>query len=86
MLRSDLCDYSDAYIVLKGRISLAGTDNDNRRNKKLRLNNNASFRTYMQKIYKTFIGNAGDLDIVVLIYNDNYFITSESFWSCYRDK
>ena len=35
MLRSDLCDYSDAYIVVKGRISVTGTENADRRNKKL---------------------------------------------------
>ena len=33
MLRSDLCYYSDAYIVVKGRISVTGTDNANRRKK-----------------------------------------------------
>ena len=26
VLRSDLCDYSDAYIVVKGRISVRGTN------------------------------------------------------------
>ena len=35
MLRSDLCDYSDAYIVVKEGTSVTGTDNANRRNKKL---------------------------------------------------
>ena len=35
MLRSDLYDYSDAYIAVKGRISGTGIDNANRRNKKL---------------------------------------------------
>ena len=29
MLRSDLCDYSNAYIVMKGRITVAGTNNGN---------------------------------------------------------
>ena len=29
MLRSELCDYSNAYIVVKGKISDADTDNDN---------------------------------------------------------
>ena len=43
MLRSDLCDYSDAYIVVKGRISVTGTNNANRRNKKLTFKNNAPF-------------------------------------------
>ena len=32
MLRSDLCNYSDAYIVLKGRITIADTNNGNTRN------------------------------------------------------
>ena len=33
MLRSDLCDYSDAYIAGKGAITGMGTNNDSRRNK-----------------------------------------------------
>ena len=86
MLRSCLCDYSDAYIVLKGTISLTGTDNAKRRNRKVTLKNNISFRRYMPKIYKKFTCNEGDLDIHVLIYNNSYSITSESFWNCYRDK
>ena len=34
MLKSDLCDYSNAYIVVKGRISVTGTNAANRKNKK----------------------------------------------------
>ena len=45
MLRSDLCYYSDAYIVVKGRISVAGNDPANRRNKKVTFKNNAPFRS-----------------------------------------
>ena len=37
MIRSDLCDYSDVYTVVKERISITGTNNDNRRNRKLAL-------------------------------------------------
>ena len=48
MLRSDLCDYSDAYIVVKGRISVTGTNNANRRNKKLTFKNNAPFTTMLK--------------------------------------
>ena len=33
MLRSDLCDYSDAYIVMKGRTSVTGINAANKRNK-----------------------------------------------------
>ena len=31
MLRSDLCNYSDVYIVVKGTISVTGTNDANRR-------------------------------------------------------
>ena len=47
MLRSDLCDYSDAYIVVKGRIGVRGTNDANRTNKKLTFKNNAPFRTFI---------------------------------------
>ena len=77
----DLCDYS----VVKGRISVTGADNANRRNKKLTLKNNASIRSCILKTNNTFIGNAEDLDNVMLIYNilehsDNYSMTSGSLW------
>ena len=32
MLRPDLCDYSDAYIAVKGRISVRGTNDANKKN------------------------------------------------------
>ena len=34
VLRTNLCDYSDAYIVVKGRASVRGTNGANRINKK----------------------------------------------------
>ena len=40
MLRSDFCDYSDVCIDIKGKISVTGTNDNNRRNKKLNLKNN----------------------------------------------
>ena len=43
MLRSDLCDYSDAYIVVKGDITLEGDNDANKRNKNLAFKNNAPF-------------------------------------------
>ena len=69
MLRSNLFDYSDAYIVVKGRISVWGTNDANKRNKKLTFKNNASFRLCILKINNTFIGNAEDFDIVMWMYN-----------------
>ena len=44
MLRSDLWDFSDVYIVVKGRISVTDTNNANKRDKKLTFKNNAPFR------------------------------------------
>ena len=44
MLRSDLSDYSDAYIVIKGTITFESTSANNRRNKELVFKNNAPFR------------------------------------------
>ena len=55
MLRSNLCDYSDAYVVLKWRITVTGTDNANKRNKKLTFKSNAPFRSC---IYKKSITNS----------------------------
>ena len=91
MLRSDLWDYSDAYIVVNGRLSIRGTNNANRTNKKLTFKNNAPFRSCISKINSTFIDNAEDLDIVMPMYNlleysDNYTMTSGSFRNYYRDE
>ena len=44
VLTSDLCDYSDAYIVVKERTSVTGNNNANKRNKKISFKNNAMFR------------------------------------------
>ena len=49
MQRSNLCDYSNSYIVVKVRISVTGTSNANRRNKKLTFKNNAPFNHASQK-------------------------------------
>ena len=68
MLRSDLSDYSDAFIVIKRRITVAGNNLANRMNKKLTFKNNAPFRSCISKINNTFIDNTEDLDIVMPIY------------------
>ena len=49
IIRLDLCDYSDAHIVVKWTITVISTENDNRRNKKLVFKNNAPFRSCLQK-------------------------------------
>ena len=91
MLRSDLCDYSDAYIVVKGTITVEGDNNANKRNKKLTFKNSAPFRSCISEINNTFIDNAEDLDIGMPMYNlleysNNYSMTSGSLWNYYRDQ
>ena len=65
MLRSDLCDYSDGYIVVKRIITVTGTNPNPRGNKKLILKNNAPIKSCITKINKTFVDNAEDLDNVM---------------------
>ena len=69
MLRSDLCDYSDAYIVVKGTITVEGAENRYKYNKNLVLKNNLPFTYCISKINNTLIDNAEDLDIVMPMYN-----------------
>ena len=78
------------YIVVKGKISVEGTDDSNKRNKKLTFKNIAPFRSWISKINNTFADNAEDLYIVMSIYNlieysENYSMTSGSLWVYYRD-
>ena len=90
MLRWDLHDYSDVYIVVKGRINVEGSASNNRANKILTLANNTPNKLCISKINNTFIDSAEDLIVVVPIYDlleysDNYSITSGSLWNYYRD-
>ena len=59
MVRSDLCDYSDAYIVIKGTVTVADPNN-NAYNKKLAFKNNAPFISCILKINNTLSDNPGD--------------------------
>ena len=83
MLKLNFCDYSDAYMVVKGRITAEGTNNANKRNKNLIFRNNAPFRLRKSKISNKFIGSAEGLDIPVL---SEHFMTSGSLWNYYRDE
>ena len=69
MLRSGLCDYSDAYILVKGTTTVnntAAADADaNSTNKKVILKNCASFTNCISEINNTQIDNPKDIDIVM---------------------
>ena len=71
MLRSDLCGFSDAYIVVKGTITLEVDNGANKRNKNLAFKNNAPFINCISKINGVQIDNADDLNVVMPIYNLN---------------
>ena len=91
MLRSDLCDYSDAYIAVKGDITLEGDNDANKRNKNLAFKNNAPFVNCISKINGIKFDNAEDLDVVMsmytlLEYSKNYRKITGSLWNYYRDE
>ena len=90
MLRSDLCDYSDAYIVLKGTITVNNPDNA-KGNKAVTFKNNAPFINCISKINGAKIDNAEDLDVVMPMYNllkysKNCRKTTGSLRNYYKDE
>ena len=68
MLRSDLCDFSDVYIVVEGKIAVI-KPNSIMDDKKLAFKNNTMFVSCISKINNALIDNAQDLDIVMPMYN-----------------
>ena len=68
IIRSDLWHYSNAYIIVKGDITVTNPDNA-KRNKAVTFKNNASFINCISKINGIKIDNAEDLDVVMPKYN-----------------
>ena len=92
MLRSSLCDYSDAYIVLSGTITVAALAAAGKNNIiQVVYKNCAPLTNCISEINNTQIDNAKDIDVVMTVYNlieysDNYSKTSGSLWQYYRDE
>ena len=98
MLRSNLCDYSDAYILVEGTIRVAAPGANNgannirdKRNRPLILKNNSPFVSCITRINGELIEDADDLDIVMSMYNlleysKNYRKTIGSLYNYYRDE
>ena len=91
MLRFNLCDYADSYILVKGTITItrAGANADARqadeRDKGVTFKNCAPFTKCISRVNNTYIDNTHDIDIVMPMYNlieysDNYPKTSGSLW------
>ena len=78
MLRSNLCDYADAYILVNGRITITGAGDNaaatqaDERDKSVTFKNCAPFIKCISRINNIQIDNAKDIDIVMPMYNDNY--------------
>ena len=77
MLKSDLCDYADAYIFVKGTITIAGAGDDvaarqlDERNQGITFKNCAPFTKCISRINNTDIDNSQDIDIAKPMYNLN---------------
>ena len=98
MLRSKLCGYSDAYILVKGTITVTAPGANNgannirdKKNRPLILKNNAPFVSCITRINDELIEDADDLDIVMPMYNlleysKNYRKNIGSLYNYYRDE
>ena len=90
MLRPDLCDCSDEYIVVKRTIAAAAKEN-HKVEKDVEFKNNAPFRSCISKNNSILIDNAEDRNMVMPMYNlleysQNFSMTSENVWNYYRDE
>ena len=95
ILRSDLCDYVDAHVLVNGTITVtanAGANNiRDKRNRKLILKNNVPFASCITRINGELIEDAHDIDVVMPMYNlleysKNYRKTKGSLYNYYRDE
>ena len=94
MLTSNLCDYADSYILVKGTITGEGDNaaakRADERDKGVTFKNCAPFTKCISRINNTDIDNDHDIDIVMPMYNlieysDNYSKTSGRLWQYYKD-
>ena len=95
MLRSNLCDYADSYILVKRTITITGAGDEaaaiqaDERDKGVAFKNCAPFTKCISRINNTDIDNDHDIDIVMPMYNlieysNNYSKTSGSLWRYYK--
>ena len=87
VIKSNLCDYSDAYILVTGDITATGGD----ANTKVAFKNCVPFTKWVTHINDEHVANADNLDIVIPMYNlieysDNYSDTLGSLWQFRRDE
>ena len=97
MLKTSLCDYANAYILVSGRITITGAADDDvtrradERDKGVTFKKCAPFTKRISIVNNTDIDNAKDIDIAIPMYNliefsDNYSETSGSLWQYYKNE
>ena len=87
VIKSNLCDYSDASILVTGDTTATGGD----ANTKVAFKNCAPFTKCVTHLNDEHVDNADNLDIVMPMYNlieysNNYSDTSGSLWHVKRDE
>ena len=94
MLKSSLCDYSDAYILVKEILTVNNTAaadaNANNTNKEVIFKSCAPFTSCISEINNTKVDNAKDIDVIMplyslLEYTPAYEKTSGSLWQYCKD-
>ena len=87
VIKSNLCDYSDAYILVTGDITATAGNADTR----VAFKNYAPCTKCITHINHECVDNADNFEIVMPLYNlieysNNYFDTSGSLWKFKRDE
>ena len=87
VIKPNVCDYSDAYILVTGHITATNGNDDTR----VAFKNCAPFMKCVTHINDERVDNTDNLDIVMPMYNlieysDNYSDTSGSLWQFKRGK
>ena len=94
MLKCRLCDYNDAYMLVKGSITVNNTAaadaGANNTNKKVIFKKCAPFINCISEVNNTQVDNAKGVNIVMPMYNlieysDNYSKTSGKLWQFCKD-
>ena len=97
MLKPSLCDYCDAYILVRGRKTITGAGADaaarqaDERNNGVTFKNCAPFIKCKSEINDIEVDNAKNIDVAMIVYNlieysDNCSKTFESLWKYYKDE
>ena len=87
VIKPNLCDYSDAYILVTGNIVVVNGN----QNTSIAFKNCSSFIRCVTHLNDEHVETADNLDIITNLYNligysDNYSHTSGSLWQYKRDE